>query len=77
MTPEEQANQLVKELTLSSNAQDGSWMCEDLAKRCAIITVDKLIECTPSVDIYPPNYQSIHPRVREYWKQVKQELINK
>jgi hypothetical protein len=43
-------------------------------KQCALIAVDELINCTPSVDMYPPNFQTIHPRVREFWKQVKQEI---
>ena len=44
------------------------------AKKCALIAVNILIECTPSVNIYPPNFQKIHQRVREYWQEVKKEI---
>ncbi len=44
------------------------------SKQCALIAVDLLIECTPSMDIYPPNFQTKHPRVKEYWVEVKQEI---
>lgn len=43
MTPQKKAKELVNKLTLSSNAQDGSWMCEDLAKQCALIAVDEIL----------------------------------
>jgi hypothetical protein len=45
-TPKEYAKWLVNELTLSSNAQDGSWMCEDLAKQCALISIKEIMMST-------------------------------
>jgi hypothetical protein len=44
------------------------------SKRCSLIAIDLLIENTPSVEIYPYNFQQITPRVREYWQEVKQEI---
>ena len=44
------------------------------SKRCLLIAIDLLIECTPSMNIYPPNFQSKNPRVKEYWQEVKQEI---
>lgn len=44
------------------------------AKGLALLAVDLLIECTPSMNIYPPNFQSKNPRVKEYWQEVKQEI---
>ena len=44
------------------------------AKKCTLIAIDELINCTPSVDIYPFNFQKIQPKVREYWKEVKQAI---
>ena len=44
------------------------------SKRCLLIAIDLLIESTPSVNIYPPNFQQITPRVREYWIRIKQEI---
>jgi hypothetical protein len=46
------------------------------SKRCSLIAIDLLIENTPSVEIYPYNFQQITPRVREYWKEVKREIEN-
>lgn len=50
MTPKEKAEELVKKFTLSSNAQDGSWMCEDLAKQCALIAIDEIVEHINELD---------------------------
>lgn len=74
MIAKEEAKELLIKFTLSSNAQDGSWMCEDLAKQCALISTNLLIKNTPSINIYPPNCQSITSKVKEYWMQVKKEL---
>ena len=63
MTPKEKAKELVDKLTLSSNAQDGSWMCKDLAKECALIAVDECLQTCVESMIY-------------YWKEVKEELLN-
>jgi len=82
MTPKEKAKQLVEKLTLSSNAQDGSWMCEDLAKQCALITVDECIESTKQLinhytkgsdERYASIYLSMSLSV-QYWKEVKNEI---
>ena len=43
-------------------------------KECLKIMVNELIKCTPSFNIYPPNLQSIHPRVKEYWQEVEKEI---
>ena len=66
MTPKEKAIELVNKLTLSSNAQNGSWMCEDLAKQCALIAVDEMLNSMSiqSTDEY------------QYWEEVKQEIEN-
>lgn len=42
--PKEKAQELVDKLTLTSNAQDGSWMCKDLAKQCALIAVNEILD---------------------------------
>ena len=59
--PKEKAKELVNKLTLSSNAQDGSWMCEDLAKQCALIAVDEMLITCENNMIY-------------FWIDVKQEI---
>ena len=70
MTPQEKANQLVDNYDETLTYLES----KNKAKQCALIAVDLLIECTPSMNIYPPNFQSKHPRVKEYWKEVKNEI---
>lgn len=69
MIPKEKAIELVDKLTLSSNAQDGSWMCKDLAKQCALIAVDEIIEFLIQASEY-----LAFPEQIKYWQQVKQEI---
>ena len=64
MTPKEKAIELVNKLTLSSNAQDGSWMCEDLAKQCALIAVDEIL----NQFTWKPSSGT------SYWQEVKTEI---
>ena len=75
MTPIEKANELYSKYDDLLNKDFGNPVVFDnQLKQCALIVVDGLIESTPSVDIYPYNFQSIHPRVKEYWIKVKEEL---
>ena len=84
MTPQEKAKELVKKLTLSSNAQDGSWMCTDLAKQCALITVDEIILSAPfepvdtDWDEAGSSAQYWYPQKLEdsakWWAEVKKEI---
>jgi hypothetical protein len=70
MTPKEKAIELVDNYDETLTYLES----KNKAKQCALIAVDLLIECTPSMNIYPPNFQSKHPRVKEYWKDVKNEI---
>jgi hypothetical protein len=72
MTPKEKAEELFKEIDNCLTYLESRTKVKLLAN----IMIDKLIECTPSVDIYPYNFQSIHPRVKEYWIKVKKEIEN-
>ena len=65
MTPKEKAKELVNKLTLSSNAQDGSWMCEDLAKQCALIAAEN----TRTEMVQLQNYDRAI-----YWRDVKSQI---
>jgi hypothetical protein len=82
MTPQEKAKELIDiyKKQVSMTIKDYSLVCKvldiDMAKQCALIAIDLLIESTPSVNIYPPNFQQITPKVREYWIRVKQEIEN-
>jgi hypothetical protein len=70
MTPKEKAQDLFEEIDNCLTYLESRTKVKLLAN----IMIKKLIDCTPSVDIYPHNFQSIHPRVKEYWKEVKQEI---
>ena len=75
MTPKEKAKELVNKFARIDGYEDSIDLSKcEYEKQCVLIAVDELIECTPSVDMYPPNFQSIHSRVREYWIKVKQEI---
>jgi len=71
MTPKEKAKELVDKYIELSGIFIGDYENE---KEMCLIAIDLLIECTPSMDIYPPNFQSKHPRVKEYWQDVKKEI---
>ena len=75
MTPKEKAEELFNKYYsyLKANLMYDKEARED-SKVCALIATDELIKYTPSIDIYPPNYQKLNTGVREYWKEVKQEL---
>lgn len=70
MTPKQKAEEIFIEIDNCLTYLESKIKVKLLAN----IMIDKLINNTPSIDIYPPNFQSINPRVREYWKNVKQEI---
>jgi hypothetical protein len=80
MTPEEKAQELfdIYKKQVSMTIKDYNLICKvldaDMAKQCALIAIDLLIESTPSVNIYPPNFQQITPKVKEYWVKVQKEI---
>jgi len=47
---------------------------ELLARLSALICVDELVRCLPSVNGRPPNYQDVDKYTSEYWEEVKKEL---
>lgn len=74
MKQKDEAEKLVRKyytFGLNNPAQSFSWY---ECKECALIAVDLLIENTPSMNIYPPNLQTKHTGVKEYWQEVKQEI---
>ena len=74
MTPKERAEELVIEYQYNGIFITDIRMDEEEAIECALICVDKLIDCLPSVNGRPPNYQTINKYTSEYWKEVKQEI---
>ena len=73
MTPKEKAEELCY-LYQGDFEKDTLNMNWTMAKKCALIAVDELIKCTPSVERYPPSIQTIHPKVKEYWIEVRNEI---
>lgn len=47
----------------------------DPAKYYSLICVEELIDCLPSLNGRPPNYQDINKYTSEYWQDVKNEII--
>ena len=74
MTPEKRAEELVIEYQYNGIFITDIRMDEEEAIECALICVDKLIDCLPSVNGRPPNYQNINKYTKEYWIEVKQEI---
>jgi hypothetical protein len=74
MTPKEKAKELVSKYVHLAKQTTGTNGTIYNSKQCALIAVNLLIECTPSMNIYPPNFQTKHPRVKEYWQEVKKEI---
>jgi len=60
MTAKEKAEELIDKMWLHSGAQDGAWMDKDMAKQCALIAVNEILNEPDSSDFY--------------WREVKQEI---
>ena len=74
MTPEKRAEELVIEYQYNGIFITDIRMDEEEAIECALICVEKLIDCLPSVNGRPPNYQTINKYTKEYWKEIKREI---
>ena len=74
MTAKEKAFEIFNKYMVILNNELNSSGNIELSKVLLLILIDELIKYTPSIDIYPPNFQTLSPGVREYWKKVKQEI---
>ena len=63
MTAKEKAKELIEKMWLHSYAQDGAWMDRDMAKNCALIAVEQILE--NGFDFTDES---------EYWQEVKKEI---
>ena len=71
MTPKEKAHELVlKYLRIDNNTKE--WFNIHIAKQCALIAVDEIIEALPCREEYGGEWKLIDNT--EYWEEVKQEL---
>jgi len=72
MTPQqEKAKELVDKMYKSNPSFYFTW---EMAKECAIIACDELMNALPSV--YLTDDEEIHNGHYQYWQQVKQEIEN-
>ena len=71
MTPKEKSKELVGKMKYHYDEQVNPYFVaftdDDLAKRCALIAVDEIIDCTN-------NGLGITKFSKEYWQEVKQEI---
>ena len=74
MTPEKKAEELVIEYQYNGIFITDIRMDEEEAIECALICVDKLIYCLPSVKGRRPSRQTLDKYTSEYWKEVKLEI---
>ena len=74
MTPKEKAKELVDRYFNEISDVNPMSHFGNTVKQCALICVDEIITCTPSVNGRPPNYQDINKGTKEYWQEVKQEI---
>ena len=69
MTPKEKAIELVEKFIPPSLDRGVEyWVSENIAKHCALIAVDEIIEALCDYYDYPNMY------IIDWWKQVKQEI---
>tara|TARA_R110001606_G_scaffold4333_1_gene20202 strand:- start:473 stop:703 length:231 start_codon:yes stop_codon:yes gene_type:complete len=73
MTAKEKAKKLLWEYLPLINGWENKEKTT-LAKKLALIGVDELVDCLPSINGRPPNYQDRNKYTSEYWKEVKNEL---
>ena len=70
MTPKKEAENLINEyrmILMNENTECGNEiLCTSIAKKCALVTVDELIEQERKTD----NYYEIG----SYWQEVKQQI---
>jgi len=68
MTPKEKAKQLYELIRYDVSTLKGTEaLINEVAKRCALITVDEIIECTG-------NGLGTTKFSKEYWQEVKHEI---
>lgn len=72
MTPKEKAEELVTKIL---NLIEGSdTIAQEMAKDCALIAVDEIINSSPSLPILGNTYTEDIGLSKIYWQEVKQEI---
>ena len=78
MTPKEKAESLIDRFIPNTriwNDEKGWEDCMESAKRCALITVDEIINSLENYGKESDELQNMENDFR-YWQEVKQELLN-
>ena len=70
LTPKEKAKELFSKYQNIYLTEDSMGIDDELAKQCALIAVDELLDD----DVYDMSEQPFEKRI-EYWQEVKQELL--
>lgn len=68
MTPKDKAAKLILKF-MDLQEPNYNWFHKELAKQCALIAVDEMLNSRPSITDSQLEYQY-------YWNEVKQEIIN-
>lgn len=78
MTPKEKAEELVDKLKtpliLSDTDAGQEIICTGIAKQCALIAVDEIINSSPSLPILGDTYIEDIGLSKIYWEEVKKEI---
>lgn len=74
MTPKEKAKQLYDKMEFETKYNSQPSTVDVMCKKLALVCVDELISCLPSINGRPPNYQDRDKYTSEYWQEVKKEI---
>lgn len=69
MTPKEKAEELFYKMLSTDKLDDYSFVGSKVAKQCALIAVDEIIEFLVQASKY-----LVFPEQIKYWQEVKQEI---
>lgn len=82
MTPKEKARELFYKMLFTDKVDDYSFVGEKVAKQCALIAVDEILNEIP--EFFKDSIQTFKGDIKidvpncsyDFWKQVKQEITN-
>lgn len=75
MTPQEKANNLCMTFLMEPHTEQLDYgINKELAKQCALIAVDEILNVLPQSEYLEDRGEYFENRERLYWKEVKQEI---
>ena len=77
LTPKEKAKELFSKYQNIYFTEDSMGIDDELAKQCALITVEEIINSSPSLPILSDAGSFVNDikESTKYWKEVKKELL--